>query len=78
MIENIIKFTKYPWASQCLEMKHTSAQRYWGYSPNEFIHCIRNGEFRYALSRSASIGSWEDSAQGREYWKDIYESYFVL
>lgn len=78
MIENIIKFTKYPWASQCLEMKHTSAQRHWGYSPNEFICCVGNGEFRHALTRGASVGLWGNSAQGHGYWKDIYESYFVL
>ena len=77
MTTNIINFSNFPWATQCLEMKHTSARESSCYSPDEFMYCIRHGDYKHALSRNASVGSRCRSIQGDRYWRDIYASYFV-
>ena len=77
MTTNIINFSKFPWATQCLEMKHTSARELHGYSPDAFMRYIRRGDYQDALSKVESIGGWLSSIQGCQYWRNIYESYFM-
>lgn len=78
MTTNIINFSKFPWATQCLEMKHTSARESSDYSPDEFMCCIRRGDYCDALSRNASVGSWLHSIQGARYWRNIYASILYM
>ncbi len=78
MITNFIKFSKYPWAAQCLEMRNTtgSSCTTW-YRRDGFRRYIKRGEFLYALQRAESVGYWDRSPFGVDYWDDIRLTYFT-
>ena len=78
IILNFIKFSKYEWAAQCLEMSNTSGRRWANYRSGKLRECIIAGDFGNALQSSSSVGSWADSVQGHDYWEEIYDREFEL
>lgn len=76
MIRNFAKFARYPWAAQCLEMARRTGCQYCDYGRNIFGDLIKRGNFKDALRSARSVGSWIDSVQGDQYWRDICQSEF--
>lgn len=76
-ILNFIRFSKYEWATQCLEMSKTTGYRWHDYRSNALAERIKNGEFGNALQHCVSVGSWSESVQGHDYWEEIHNREFA-
>lgn len=76
-ILNFIRFSKYEWATQCLEMSKTTGYRWREYRHDALAEYIKNGEFRNALQHCVSVGSWSASVQGHDYWEEIHNREFL-
>lgn len=76
MTKNFVDFSKYPWGTQCLEMSKNTGRLYGGFHRDAFGRFIKYGDFRNALQSAESVGVWDDSVQGHDYWEGIYNAIF--
>lgn len=72
MVGNFVKFSQYSWATQSLEMCNTTGHmnRTW-WTNGAFGRYIKNGDFKNALQKVESVGQWEHSSWGHDYWNSI-------
>lgn len=76
MTTNFVNFSKYPWATQCLEMSKTTGHLWFGFDGTMIAKFIKAGDFSSALQDARSVGMWCDSVQGHDYWEEIYNDLF--
>lgn len=72
-VRNFARFAQFTWASQCVEMARTTGRRHSMYDVSELGCLVAAGRFADTLQRCASVGFWEDSVQGYDYWQQIYD-----
>lgn len=72
MVRNFIDFGLFPWATQCLEMSKTTGHLWCEFDDTMIARFIKMGDFSNALQNARSVGRWDDSVQGHDYWEEIY------
>ena len=72
-VSNFIMFAKFPWASQCVEMKNTTGWRAGCFDSSYLSRKIGEGEFEEALQSARSVGWWSDSVLGSDYWQRLHD-----
>lgn len=76
MTKHFVDFSKYPWATQCLEMSKNTGHLYYGFDGTMLARFIKAENFSDALQSAISVGMWSDSVQGHDYWEEIYNDLF--